>query len=78
MSEILRGFVWEKLLESKARFPATFSHTVPLGFKLLPKFIFQCYRHQTWHVPVLFISGIHEVSGILKFNVGSSHLPTQT
>ena len=49
-----------------------------LRLKLLPKFIFQCYRYQTWQVPVLFMSGIHEVSGILKFNVGSSHLPTQT
>ena len=44
-----------------------------LRFKLLPNFIFQCYRHQTWQFylffPALFISGIHKVSGI-KFKGG--------
>ena len=69
ISEILRGFVWEKVA-------ATFSHTNPLTipiFKLLPNFIFQWYRPQTWQFylvfPALFISGTHNVPG-LKFKGG--------
>ena len=44
-----------------------------LIFKLLPNFIFQCYRPQTWQFylvfPALFISGIHKVPD-LKSNGG--------
>ena len=39
-----------------------------LSFKLLPNFIFQCYRPQTWQFylfsPALSISAIHELLGI--------------
>ena len=44
-----------------------------LRINLLPNFIFQCYRPQTWHFylffPALSISGIHKVLGI-KFKGG--------
>ena len=47
-------------------------------FKLLPNFIFQCYRPQTWQfylfLPALSVSGIHEVLGI-KLRVGRSPDP---
>ena len=46
-------------------------------FKLLPNFIFECYRPQTWHFylffPALFISGTHKVPG-LKFKGGVGHV----
>ena len=62
---------------NKLCYPATFSHTNPLTifliFKLLPNFIFQCYRSQMLQFylffPALFISGIHKVPG-LKFKGG--------
>ena len=42
-----------------------------LRFKLLPNFIFQCYRPQTWQFylffPALSVSSIHEVLGTIKF-----------
>ena len=47
-----------------------------LRFKLLPDFLFQCYRPQTWQFYLLFpslsISVIHEVLGS-KFKGGGSH-----
>ena len=50
--------------------PATFPIQILLPFpifKLLPNFIFQCYRPQTWQFylvfPALFISGTHKVPG---------------
>ena len=49
-----------------------------LRFELLPNFIFQCYRPQTWQLYLFFlalsISAIHEVLGI-KFKGGRSHYP---
>ena len=39
-----------------------------LRFELLPNFIFECYRPQTWQFYLffhaLFISGIHKVPGL--------------
>ena len=62
-----RGFVWGKVAGEQG----LLSHTNPLSilrFKLLPNFIFQCYRRQTWQFylffPALSISGIQKVPGI--------------
>ena len=65
-----RGFEWEKGLLSSNIFPYIVQIlSVFLRFKLLPNFIFQCYRHQTWQFylffPALSISAkFHEVLGI--------------
>ena len=61
------------------KLPDTFSRTnLPLPFpifKLLPNFIFQCCRPQTWQFylvfPALFISVIHKAPG-LNLTVGRS------
>ena len=61
---------WMARLAIEQLFPIQIFFPFPI-FKLLPNFIFQCYRPQTWQFylvfPALFISGIHKVPG-LKFN----------
>ena len=68
---------WRARLAIQQHFPIQIL-LVFLRFKLPPKFIFQCYRIQTWvsylFFPALSISAIHEVLGI-KFKDGRSRDP---
>ena len=68
-----REFVWEKCAHIQILL-------VFLRFKLLPNFIVQRYRPQTWQFylffPALSISAIHEVLGI-ECKGGRSHDPIQ-
>ena len=63
---------WKTRLALQQLFPIQILLII-LRIKLLPNFIFQCYRPQTRQLylffPALFISGIHKVSGI-KFKGG--------
>ena len=76
-----RGFVWEKVAGARLAIQQHLSIQILLvflSFKLLPNFIFQCYRPQTWQFylfsPALSISAIHELRGI-KFKGGRSRDP---
>ena len=63
---------WLASLAHQQLFPIQIFLPFPI-FKLLPNFIFQCYRPQAWQFylvfPALFISGTHKVPG-LKSNGG--------
>ena len=63
---------WRARLAIQQLFPIQILLPFPI-FKLLPHFIFECYRPQTWQFylffPDIFISGIHKVPG-LKFKGG--------
>ena len=58
---------WIASLALQQHFPIQ-TLLVFLRFKLLPNFIFQCYRPQTWQIylffPDLSFSAAHEVLGI--------------
>ena len=68
---------WIARLALQQHFPIQILFPFPI-FKLLPNFIFQCYRPQTWQFylcfPALSVSGIHEVLGINLW-VGRSRDP---
>ena len=69
---------WRARLAIQQHFPIQIL-LVFLRFKLLPNFIFQCYRPQTWQFYLFFpaqlsISAIHTVVGI-KFKGGRSRDP---
>ena len=63
----MRKRCWIARLAMQQHFPIQIP-LVFLRFKLLPNFIFLCYRPQTWQLylvfPALSISAIHEVLGI--------------
>ena len=63
-------------LANQQLFPIQILLPFPI-FKLLPNFIFHCYRPQTWQLylffPALFISGTRKVPG-LKFKGGVGHM----